>query len=296
MKVEIMHSYPFIPRRRTGAALLLSLGLIATAGAEPVGKGGVTVRKWADGLGGPQGLVRGADGSILVVEHDAGKVSRYSQGGMKLGTLAEGLKSPSWALLHDGALFVAERKGNSVARITPGGEVVRLEGEVVDPLGIISDPKQPRAFLVVSHRQSQVRRFVWDGGAKRFSLQSEAVVVPAGGAKYGWRDLAAAPDGTLFFTDEVAHAVLRRKPGGEVESWATGLASPSGLAYSPGGELYVSEEGGRVSRLAADGTPTVLAEGLGAAREILFLDARNLLVSDRKGGAVWKVTLPAGKP
>lgn len=283
-------------RRARTAALILPLMAAGTVMADPLGRGGTTVQKWAEGLGGPQGIVRGSDGNVLVVEHDTGRITRFSPAGMKLGTVAEGLKSPSWALLHGGSLYVAERKGNSLARVNASGELSRLEGEILDPLGVIRDPLQPTSLLVVSHRQSQVRRFSWDRDNRRFMLQAEPVVAPQEGTKYGWRDLAAGPDGTLYFTDEVAQSVLRRKPSGKLEAWSTGLTSPSGLAFSPAGELYVAEENGRVSRLAADGTPTVLAEGLGAAREILFLDAHNLLVSDRKGGAVWKVTLPAGQP
>jgi hypothetical protein len=55
----------------------------------------------------------------------------------------------------------------------------------------------------------------------------------------------------------------------------------------------VTEEGGgRLSRIEPDGKVVVLAEGLGMARDALFLDERTVLVSDRSGGAVWEVTLP----
>jgi glucose/arabinose dehydrogenase len=273
------------------ASGLLALGLPAVLQAQGAGREGVVVTKWAEGLGGPQGLARASNGEILVAEHDTGKVSRFDTAGKKLGVLSEGLLSPSWALFHEGALYVSERKGNSVARIADG-KLSRLPGEVVDPLGIIRDPKNPRALLVLSHRESVVRRFLPESAAGSFKLDAEPVVTPKGGTKYGWRDLAFGKDGTLYVTDEVSRAILRRKPGGELTEWSTNLASPSGLAFDNQGRLYVTEEGnGRVSRVADDGSVTVLAEGMGAARAILFLDNRTMLISDRRGGAVWKVTL-----
>ena len=168
------------------------------------------------------------------------------------------------------------------------------------------DPQNPQAILVVSHRTSEIKRFFvkdveFSGKKVRYlfpSEEPEAQVFAAAkaGGKYGWRDLVLARDGTLYVTDEVAGAVLRRVPGGPLEEWAKGLSSPSGLALSPSGELFVTEEGtGRLSRVAPDGRAVVVAEGLGQARDALFLDRRRVLVTDRAGGNVWLVTLPPGR-
>ena len=74
---------------------------------------------------------------------------------------------------------------------------------------------------------------------------------------------------------------------------ASGLDDPTGVALSMWGEIYVAEEGaGRVSRVEADGSLSVVAEGLGQPRGLLFIDPRTLLVADRKGGQIWRVTLP----
>jgi virginiamycin B lyase len=277
--------------RRTVLGALLAVGLAAGAQAqEATGQNGATVRKWAEGLAGPQGLVRGPDGGLLIVEHDAGRVRRFAPDGKPGDVFAEGLLSPAWALWHQGALFVSERKGNSVARATGAGSPTRLPGTVPDPLGLALDPKRPGVLLVLSHRESVVRAFrlTPDSGA----LLEQPFVSPAAGAKYGWRDVAVRPDGTTYVTDEVSHAILRRTPGGALTEWVKGLKSPSGLGFGPRGDLYFTEEGGRLSRVDAAGKVTILAEGLGAARALLFLDPRTVLVTDRKGGNVWEVRLP----
>lgn len=263
--------------------------------AEPAGKDGTRISRWASGLQGPQGIVADASGMIYVVENGAGKVTRFRADGSAATTFAEGLQAPAWALWMDGALYVTERKGNSVAKIVTSGAVTRLKGEVIDPLGLTPDPSRPGAFLTLSHRESRVFRFAPASAAGEPRREDQPLLTPGEGAKYGWRDLLLAADGTLYVTDEVGRSVLRRRPGGSLEEWVTGLASPSGLVAAPGGALYVTEEGGRLSRVSPDGKLTVLAEGLGAAREAFFLNARTLLVSDRQGGNIWQVTLRDGQ-
>jgi glucose/arabinose dehydrogenase len=280
---------------KSALTALFALDLLSMPAAlgEPVGKEGSRVSRWAAGLAGPQGLATDGRGRVFVVENGAGRVTRFERDGTGATPLAKGLQAPAWALWMDGTLYVSERRGNSVARVDSSGAVTRLKGEIVDPLGLAPDPDRSGAFLALSHRQSRVFRFAPDPTTGELRCETEPVVTPAGGAKYGWRDLLLESDGTLYVTDEVGRAVLRRRPGMAMEEWVSGLASPSGLLRGPDGQLYLTEEGnGRLARVAPDGRLTVLAEGLGTARDALFLDARTLLVSDRSGGTIWRVTLP----
>jgi len=259
---------------------------------------GVAVTVFASGLSGPQGLEADGKDAVLVVENGAGRVARLDRRtGKSLGVFAQGLKTPAFAFRLGETLYVGEREANTVAAIDAKGSLTRLEGTVVDPLGLAVHPKAPRNLFVVSHRQSIVHQFAsasFDVGtvSSTLVLQPFPFLSPAEGAKYGWRDLAFAADGTLYVADELSGAVLRKRPGGTLEPWATRLSSPSGLAAGPGNTLLVTEEGnGRLTRIDAKGKRTVLAEGLGKAREVLVLDPTTLLVSDRGGGVVYKVTL-----
>jgi glucose/arabinose dehydrogenase len=248
------------------------------------------LEKWATGLSGPHGLAQDAEGRVYVVESGANKVTRFSRDGKNPEAFAEGLKSPAFALFSDGTLYVSERKGDSVARIPAKGQVERLKGEVTDPLGLALDPKEKGRLLAVSHQRSLVMRFA-PAAEGKLALQPEPVVSPAAGEEYGWRDLAAASDGTLYITDEEGGTVLRQSPGGKLEEWVKGLDSPAGLLLGANGEVYVTEEGkkGRLSRVGSDGKPTLVADGLGKARDVLLLEDGSMLVTDRAGGTVWRV-------
>jgi glucose/arabinose dehydrogenase len=100
-------------------------------------------------------------------------------------------------------------------------------------------------------------------------------------------------DGTLFFTDETDGQLMLRTPAGRVAVWVKDLNDPTAVVVSPTGSVFVAEEGaGRISRVNAEGTTTLVADGLGQPRDIEFLDGKTMLVSDRQGGVIWKVTLP----
>ena len=300
-----------LKRKQHFASLVAALAAVAVVPAraetEPTGKNGAKVEKWAEKLEAPQGLARDHKGNVFVVESGAGRVLRFERSGKKFDVYVEGLKAPAFALYaRDDVLYVGQRNANLVATVRGKDGALGTSVEVADPLGLAPDPQNPQAILVVSHRTSEIKRFFvkdveFSGKKVRYLFPSEepqAQVFAAAkaGGKYGWRDLVLARGGTLYVTDEVAGAVLRRVPGGSLEEWAKGLSSPSGLALSPSGELFVTEEGtGRLSRVAPDGRAVVVAEGLGQARDALFLDRRRVLVTDRAGGNVWLVTLPPGR-
>jgi streptogramin lyase len=133
------------------------------------------------------------------------------------------------------------------------------------------------------------RVYVADAGdANRIRrIGPDGVVTLAGGSGEGHRDgrrglaafhtpsgLAIAPDGTLFVADTGTHTIRRVTADGDVTTVAgagapgyldgAGRASafdgPMGLAYAPGGRLYVADAyNHRIRAIDASGTVTTLA-------------------------------------
>jgi sugar lactone lactonase YvrE len=83
----------------------------------------------------------------------------------------------------------------------------------------------------------------------------------------------------------------------ELRPFTRDILNPSGLAFSAAGELFVTSRAeGIVYKIAADGTPSVFAEGLGIATGIAFDPAGDLYVGDRSG-TIFKVRIGSdGKP
>ncbi len=79
-------------------------------------------------------------------------------------------------------------------------------------------------------------------------------------------------------------SIVRISPDGLGTPFVSGILNPTGLAFNPDGELFVSSRAeGTVYRIDAGGEATVYAEGMGVATGIAFDPDGNLFVGDRSG-------------
>lgn len=247
---------------------------------------------WAQGLKQPQGMAWLGD-TLYVAEYGGGQVSKWSRDGKALGAIT-GLKSPAWVeriaaqpspssrMLPQDEIYISERKANRVLRLQQNGETVAVGEAIEEPLGLASGKS---GAIAVAHTTSRVLR--WNG------TKWDLLFAPEGdGARYGYRNVVVDGDGTVFLSDEEEGEILAITPGGRAFVAARGLKDPAAIVVGPDNALYVAEEGaGRVVRLNRDGSNTPVADGLGAPRDIEFQDAKTMLVSDKKGGNIWKVVL-----
>jgi sugar lactone lactonase YvrE len=79
-------------------------------------------------------------------------------------------------------------------------------------------------------------------------------------------------------------SIVRISPDGRGTPFVTGILNPTGLAFSPDGDLYVTSRAeGNVYRVDSAGEFTVYAEGMGVATGAVFDTEGNLFVGDRSG-------------
>ncbi len=79
-------------------------------------------------------------------------------------------------------------------------------------------------------------------------------------------------------------SVVRVSPDGTGTPFVTGILNPTGLAFSPEGDLFVTSRAeGNVYRVDPAGEFTVYAEGMGVATGAAFDAEGNLFVGDRSG-------------
>jgi sugar lactone lactonase YvrE len=79
-------------------------------------------------------------------------------------------------------------------------------------------------------------------------------------------------------------SVVRVSPDGRGTPFVTGILNPTGLAFNPDGDLFVTSRAeGNVYRIDEVGEPTLYAEGMGVATGAAFDRDGNLFVGDRSG-------------
>jgi len=222
--------------------------LLAGDGRDGVRDGAASASRFSDPYGvaiGPRGTIYVADGGnanrIRTIGPD-GTVSTLAGGaeGFKDGPgAAAAFHTPSAiALGHDGNLYVADTGNHAIRRIDPTGAVTTLAGDGTPgyldgigraarfngPVGIAVD--NAGIVYVADTYNDRIRRIAPDG----------TVTTLAGNGKPGMLDgalpdagfdtpsaLAVSRDGTLYVADTGNHAVRRIKPDGVVDTVAMPL-------------------------------------------------------------------------
>jgi len=228
----------------------------------------------------PLGVAAAPDGSIYATTSESETpFVRFSSAGTPLawfGVSSQGQVSAAIggiAVHADGMVFAAsfasiaivdpndDPLGSIDARPLAYGRIARDTALAVDGAGNVYavDPESRRVqvFDAGGNLQSE-----WRGG--RSPVDPEQFVEP--------RDVAVAPDGTLFVVDRGANAVRwRSRDGLRAGSWGEAgaepgqLDAPMGIAAAPDGHVYVADtRNHRVQVFAPDGT---LVTVIGAAQE-----------------------------
>jgi glucose/arabinose dehydrogenase len=181
----------------------------------------------SDANGGPTGIARAADGSVLIVTGGcAGRRCASLLGPDRAGELVvladlrqrpgAGERARPWglALGADGAAYVTDAGTGELLRIVTGAAPPS-----VSVLASFGDGASPRG-------------------------------------------LALGPDGALYVALAGQGALVRVTPGGAVATVAAGLAEPIAVGLDPEGRVLALERGGQLVRLEPDGARAVLARDL----------------------------------
>jgi streptogramin lyase len=110
-------------------------------------------------------------------------------------------------------------------------------------------------------------------------------------------DIAAGPDGNLWFTESEADQVGRITPSGEVTEFSDGIelgSGPTGITAGPDGNMWFTEyDAGRIARITPAGDVTEFDDGITAGsspRDIVAGPDGNLWYTDTNGRRIGRIT------
>lgn len=205
-------------------------------------------------------------GNRLFVSSISGQINEILTDGKIKSLVPDGLNWPlGLAMGTDGALFVAD--GGFTYTLRPGGSL--------QPLGMLFSPGFPgytRGVVaagpgeyVVTTANGQVSR--WVPGR-----QEHQVLADGFDQLYG---IALAPGGAVVVAEKGSGRVLSVQSG-KVETLASDLNQPSGVAFSDGNCLVAEEGAGRVVKIVRGGVETVLGglhkpQGILVRGDLLFV-------------------------
>jgi glucose/arabinose dehydrogenase len=285
---------PWDPRfhmRRFGRLLAIVVtmtGCGGSGGSSGAPKAACSVATVASGMQAPYGILA-ESGSYLVT--GGGLV--YSIQGSAVSNVAK-LTAPSGSglLRYGGALFVLDN---------PPGKLLRLDNafkstEVASGLGNPVDMDVDGDAFIIDDYDNRKGPPGGPGGNNgrvlRVRQDGTVAVITASGLG-GPGAVNVQPEG-YYVTDYDGGRLLRiSKDKGEITVLATGLGNPVGIRFYKDAffmaDFAGASSGGRILKASKDGSVQVLnASGLGAAAGI-FIEGKDILVTDLIGGRLLRV-------
>jgi hypothetical protein len=262
----------------------------------------------------PFGVAAGADGLIYTADGAGGDRVRVVSPQGDVATLAGGLpgladgrgaearfSSPSGlAFDRQGMLYVADTGNNAIRRVAPDGHTNTVAGTGAPGFrdGVASDARFNAPIGLAIDTNGRV--LVADTYNDRVRIvTADGVVTTLAGGNRGFADghvnealfdtpcgIAVAPDGTVYVADTGNDRVRAISTDGVVSTIADathGLARPLAVAVAATGELYVTDEAGRVFERTRAGTLRVIAGSVAGYRDGRGADA----LFRRPAGVAW---------
>jgi RHS repeat-associated protein len=213
-------------------------------------------------------MAMAADGTLYTGSSN-GHVHRVPPGGPPAALMSTGFGVHDLLVAADGTLYLADLGRDRVLAVVPGGAARVVAGGGLDAFLAPGGAARP-ATEVALDRPSGLA-LAADGGLYIADHGHSVVrhVDPAGmlttleGVRDPW-DVELGPDGSLYVAQRNERAVRRVHPDGRVEVVIGPDAgiTPASVSVRADGTLLVADAaGGRILRVDADGTRTVVAGG-----------------------------------
>ncbi len=203
-------------------------------------------------------LAAGPDGNVWFTDGTNNAIGRITPTGQVTEFSVPTAEATPWGITAgpDGNLWFTEYRSAKVGRITPDGSITEF------PLPGLSAPEDIAAGsdgnLWFTSVWGTIYRITTSGQYTKFSLPvAQNVSVGSTRPNPDLADIAAGPDGDLWFTEFSGNAIGRITPAGVITEFAipTAGSGPIGIAAGPDGNVWFAEsEGAQVGRFRVSRT------------------------------------------
>jgi sugar lactone lactonase YvrE len=188
----------------------------------------------------------------------------------------------------------------------PGGEV-KIIGHSLKPPQLARPEVSfsgVRGSIVVSSEDFLIARVPFGAASGEVNVQNNShrsnsrelkIAQPIAESLHPVANPAIDQEGNIYVTYSGARgqkapvAIYKIDTNYTVKPFLSDLMNPTGMAFDPQGQLYVSSRyDGTVYRVTPNGSMSTYAEGLGVATGIAFDREGNLYVGDRSG-TIWRI-------
>ena len=293
-----------------------SAGSVFTLPSTPV-----KLYNFASGFISPKGIAIDPSGSVYVANAGNGTISQTTSAGTFTSTFVSGFSQPSGIAFDSaGNLYVASYGDDSVALVTPAKQIYTIATGIPDPNGLAMDGEG--IMYVASETGGRVYRLIHTMSpyASGFnapqgltkgtdgiiyiadSANSSIYHLDPSGALTALSLTHVSPswfvfdnDGSLVVSDFTSSVLLKLFNGG-LNTFATGLNGPEGIAYDSLNNLFYSGNylDGTLTVINGFGNVSIFAVGLYGPMGVALLSPGNLYVANSSNGTIAKVVQGSG--
>ena len=241
----------------------------------------VSARVVVSGLGAPDDIAVGPDGTVFIGNEASGTLSAWSPATGAVRLITAALSHPEGIVVLQGFLVVCEQGKNQLSRVDPSTGSVTPFRALANPTGRLGvdglafDPIEP-SIVVPDSPNGTLLRVSLDGKTATPIPVTPPLERPTGAF--------VLSDGSLLVADETGGTVVLRRTDGGLRTLLTGLNAPDDVLGDDQGNVYVNAVGDGVLHRLRGTTHEKLVTGLGAPHGLAFDLDGNVLVTDLSGG------------
>lgn len=190
---------------------------------------------------------------------------------LKLKATHEGFQAPTGiAVDNDGNLYVSNWSGSTVTKIDTVGNHSTFADKMSSPAGLAFD--RSGNLYISDYSKDVIYKVMPDGEKTEFA---KGFSTPTG--------IAFNQAGELLVANRGSNEIVKVDTSGNVELVADGMRTPVGVVEDLDRNIYVTNYGGGIIKVTADGNTSTISDGFGRPGVGIDINNQNIIFAADNG-------------